>query len=156
MQIWISDDQTQIPLTEAQIEIVRRVITRAIEVAAPDLGAAAQVSVSFVDDAAIQMLNREHRGYDKPTDVLSFSQLEGEEMAALPEGEPLLLGDVVISVERCRAQAAEYDHAFERELGFLVAHGVLHLLGFDHQTPADEAAMTAAVEEILAPLGLQR
>lgn len=112
--------------------------------------------MTFVDDDAIMDLNRDHRGLNKATDVLSFSQLEGEELAALPEGHPVLLGDIVISVERCVEQAADYGHSFERELGFLVAHGMLHLLGYDHMTPEDETAMMAKTEEILGELGLTR
>ncbi len=115
----------------------------------------AEVSITFVDDEAIMDLNRDHRGLHKPTDVLSFSQLEGEEMADLPEG-PVLLGDIVVSLERCVEQAADYGHSFERELGFLVAHGMLHLMGYDHQTPEDEAEMMGKTEEILGGLGLTR
>ena len=109
-----------------------------------------------MDDATITDLNRDHRGLASPTDVLSFSQLEGEDMGDLPEGEPMPLGDIVISLERCVSQAADYGHSFERELGFLTAHGMLHLLGWDHQTPEEEAAMMAKTEEILAGLGLSR
>lgn len=120
------------------------------------LGDAVAVSVTLVDNPTIHELNREHRNVDRPTDVLSFSQLEGEELAALPPGEPVPLGDLVISLERCQEQAADYGHSFERELGFLVAHGMLHLLGFDHQTPEEEAEMMAKTEEVMAELGLAR
>jgi probable rRNA maturation factor len=136
--------------------MIRRVAQRALNLAGADLGDDVAVSVICVDDERIHELNREHRGIDRPTDVLSFSQLEGEEMAGLPEGEPLPVGDIVISVERVAAQAEEYGHSFERELGFLVGHGMLHLLGYDHQTPEEEAAMMAKTEEILAELGLTR
>ncbi len=129
---------------------------RALELAGAELGPDVGVSLTFVDDAEIEALNREHRGVDRPTDVLSFSQLEGVELASPPEGEPRLLGDIVVSLERCQDQALEYGHSFERELAFLVAHGMLHLLGFDHQTPEEEAAMMAATEEILGGLGLSR
>lgn len=135
---------------------MRRVAERAFELAGTELGGNAEVSLSLVDDAAIQALNREHRGLDRPTDVLSFSQLEGEALAAMPEGELLPLGDIVISMERCAAQAEEYGHSLERELGFLVAHGMLHLLGFDHATSREEQEMNAATEEILGGLGLVR
>lgn len=143
-------------LSEAQEEMVRRVTRRALELAGADLGDNVEVSVTFVDDEAIHELNREHRNMDKPTDVLSFSQLEGEELADLPEGEALPLGDIVVSLERCAAQAEEYGHSFDRELGFLVAHGMLHILGWDHPTPEEEQAMMAKTEEILAGLGLER
>ena len=116
----------------------------------------AELSVTFVGSQKMRTLNRDYRGKDKSTDVLSFSQLEGEELSALPEGEPVLLGDLVISLERCVEQASDYGHSFERELGFLVAHGMLHLLGYDHQSPEAEAAMMAQTEEILGGLGLVR
>lgn len=156
MEIWISNEQEKVPLTEAQETNVRKVAQRALEAAGEDLGDQVEVSVTFVDNGAIQELNREHRGIDKATDVLSFSQLEGEDEIVLPEDELLPLGDIVISLERCVEQAEEYGHSFERELGFLVAHGMLHLLGFDHQSPEEEAAMTAKTEEILGALGLKR
>lgn len=129
---------------------------RALALVGDQVGPNAEVSVTLVDDQEIQALNREHRGIDQPTDVLSFSQLEGEELAGLPVGEPVLLGDLVISLERCVDQADEYGHSVERELGFLVAHGMLHLLGFDHQSPAEEAVMMGRTEEILGGLGLTR
>lgn len=135
---------------------MRRVAERALQTVGSHLGDNVETSVTFVDDAAITDLNREYRGLEQPTDVLSFAQLEGEELAAMPEGEPLMLGDIVISLERCLEQAADYGHSFERELGFLTAHGMLHLLGFDHQTPEDEAGMMARTEEILGGLGLTR
>lgn len=136
--------------------MVRSVAERALNLAGQDLGADVEVSITFVDDETIHELNREHRDVDRPTDVLSFSQLEGEEMPELPEGQLLPLGDIVISLERCTEQAADYGHSFNRELGFLTAHGMLHLLGYDHQTPEEEAAMMGKTEEILAELGLTR
>lgn len=135
---------------------MERVAQRALELAGRPELSEAEVSITFVDDQQIKDLNRDHRGLNKPTDVLSFSQLEGEELAALPEGEPVLLGDIVVSLERCAEQAADYGHSFDRELGFLVAHGMLHLLGLDHQTAEEEAAMMARTEEILGGLGLTR
>ena len=156
MEIWISNEQEKIEFTSEHEDLIRRVVERALALAGAHLGTEVSVSVVLVDDEAITDLNRDHRGLASPTDVLSFAQLEGEDMGDLPEGEPLPLGDIVISLERCLAQAADYGHSFERELGFLTAHGVLHLLGWDHQTPEEEAAMMAKTEEILAGLGLQR
>lgn len=118
---------------------------------------ATEVSITFVDDPYMQTLNRQYRGIDAPTDVLSFAQLEKDETEP-----PVLtqtaasLGDVVISLERATIQAAEYGHSLEREIGFLVVHGLLHLLGYDHTDPATEAAMTAKADTILARCGLGR
>jgi probable rRNA maturation factor len=136
--------------------MIHRVVAQSLNQVGQDLGDNVEISMTFVDNEAIRTLNREHRGVDKATDVLSFSQLEGEELGALPEGEPLPLGDIVISLERCAEQAGDYGHSFDRELGFLVCHGLLHLLGFDHQSPTDEESMMTTTEEILNALGLTR
>ncbi len=111
-----------------------------------------ELSIVLTDDSAIWELNRQYRGVDRPTDVLSFSQREGEDPGMIPE----VLGDVVISLDRVHEQAREYGHSFERELGFLVVHGILHLLGWDHERPDDEAVMMAKTEEILTGIGLSR
>lgn len=113
----------------------------------------AEVSVSFVDDAAIHELNREHRSVDRPTDVLSFPQFEPDEDFP-PAPIPYALGDIVVSIETAQRQAAEYNHPFERELGFLLAHGLLHLLGYDHETPEDESEMRERQRELLTTIGL--
>jgi probable rRNA maturation factor len=114
----------------------------------------AQVSATFVDDAAIHSLNREHRGIDRPTDVLSFPQFEPDE--ELPEGMPHVLGDLVVSVETARRQAEEYGHSEEREIAFLLVHGFLHLLGYDHETPEEEAEMREQQRILLDRLGISR
>ena len=117
-----------------------------------------ELSVLLVDDEEIQAHNRLYRGKDMPTDVLSFAQLEGKgpDMALLPPGFPLPLGDIVISIPRMREQAAEFGHSEDREFGFLLVHGLLHLLGFDHQNDADARLMQTTAEDLLAPAGLSR
>jgi probable rRNA maturation factor len=117
-----------------------------------------ELSVLLVDDQEIQDYNRLYRGKDVPTDVLSFSQLEGdgENPSLLPPGYPLPIGDIVISIPRMREQAAEYGHGEDREFGFLLIHGLLHLLGFDHQNEADLRTMQEITEELLASAGLSR
>ena len=88
-------------------------------------------------------MNRDYRQIDKPTDVLSFAMQEiGEgEIDILGEDLPLVLGDIVISVEKAKEQAKSYDHSLERELCFLALHGFLHLIGYDHMTKEDEQQM---------------
>jgi probable rRNA maturation factor len=117
-----------------------------------------EVSVTFVTNEEIQELNRTYRDKDQPTDVLSFPMYEAEEedIEVSDEAEPLLLGDVIISVPRAKEQAVQYGHSFERELGFLVVHGFLHLLGYDHQDEQTEKDMFAKQEDILAKHGLVR
>lgn len=130
-------------------ETVRRVAIAALD----NLGGLedAELSIVLTDDSTIHELNRTYRGVDRPTDVLSFSQREGEDAFDDP-----VLGDIVISLDRTRQQALEYGHSFERELGFLTVHGILHLLGWDHETPDDEQRMMAKTEEILGGIGLSR
>ncbi|AYO30293.1 rRNA maturation RNase YbeY [Biomaibacter acetigenes] len=119
----------------------------------------AEVSVVLVDDAYIRELNRQYRAKDTHTDVLSFAMRESVPEEKAIEGDPgaeQLLGDIVISVERAREQAEEYGHSFERELGYLAVHGVLHLLGYDHEKEEDRKIMRQKEEEILKAFDLTR
>jgi probable rRNA maturation factor len=157
-----SNEQETIELEDgwiARLEQLLRLAGEAEGVADGD------VALTFVDDARIHELNREYRGIDRPTDVLSFAMTEdgGEPdivFGELEDGEtdPVsgMLGDIVISLERAKAQSEEYGHSLEREIGFLFVHGFLHLLGYDHETPEDEAVMFAKQEEILRRAGLTR
>lgn len=113
-----------------------------------------EVSILLVDDAAIRKLNRTHRGKDQATDVLSFPMLDPEPDAALPG--PLMLGDIVISMPAAARQAEEYGHTLQRELGFLTVHGVLHLLGCDHEEEGERARMRELEELVLSDLRLTR
>lgn len=111
------------------------------------------VAVTLVSDERIRELNRAHRKVDAVTDVLSFPLLgdDGAEFI-LPDGAPIHLGDVVLDLEQARRQADDYGHAFEREIAYLTAHGVLHLLGHDHEDDEDRVAMRTREEEILVDL----
>lgn len=123
-----------------------------------DITHEAEVSVSFVENKDIQELNRNYRGLDQPTDVISFAMqetVEGE-LNVVGEDIPLVLGDIVISVERAKEQAVDYEHSLEREIGFLTVHGFLHLLGYDHMVKEDEAEMFQKQEDILDAFGLKR
>ena len=115
------------------------------------------VSLHLVGDEAIRELNRDYRGTDTHTDVLSFPLHDPDGMRfVLPPGQRVALGDVVVSYPRVQEQAREYGHSEERELAYLVAHGVLHILGYDHEEPDEQARMREREEEALAPLGLTR
>lgn len=109
-----------------------------------------EVSIAFVDDAYIHQLNRDYRGVDRPTDVLSFPMDEEPD-----EGEALL-GDIAVSLETALRQAGEYGHSADREIGFLIVHGTLHLLGFDHEDEGDGKVMRELEEATLARLSLPR
>lgn len=155
MQI-ISNDEHGL-LSDAQIELVESILVHAAM--EEDIEEPSELSVTFLTNDEIQAINREWRGKDTATDVISFAfdEMGEDEMDfMLDEGEPRLLGDLLISVERCREQAADYGHSFERELGFLAIHGFLHLLGYDHMTPEEEAEMTARQEQVLAHFELKR
>lgn len=112
------------------------------------------LSLHLVSDATIHSLNATHRDKDAATDVLSFPLYEPG--FALPPDEPIHLGDVVVSYARAVEQAREYGHSVDREIGYLVAHGVLHVLGYDHEDETDRLTMRQKEEEALQPLGLTR
>lgn len=115
------------------------------------------ISLHLVGDEEIRDLNREHRGKDAHTDVLSFPLHDPSGMRfVVPPGQPIELGDVVISHPRAVEQAHEFGHSVEREVAYLAAHGVLHVLGYDHEAEDERAVMRAKEEEALEPLGFTR
>ena len=107
----------------------------------------AELSILITDDEEMCSLNRAYRGVERPTDVLSFSQVEGEGPVTVPH----LLGDVVISWETAQKQASERDHALQDEMKRLLVHGVLHLLGFDHEGDEEAERAMREMEEKYAP-----
>jgi probable rRNA maturation factor len=124
--------------------------------AAAGIASAVEVALLLADDQTLRRLNRDYRGVDQPTDVLSFSQLEGAPAPASAPQARRHLGDVAISVERSRRQADAYGHGFEREIGYLLVHAVLHLVGSDHETDTGQAMMRAVEERALATVALTR
>lgn len=112
-----------------------------------------EVSLSFVDNEEIHELNREYRGVDRATDVLSFPLLTDEFDVEIEEES---LGDIVISLERALEQSEEYDHSFEREVCFLVCHSMFHLLGYDHDTAENTKDMRKREEDVLNKLNITR
>lgn len=142
----IQNNQTKIPFTDELDKLIRRVIEKTMEYEEIEgLG----VSVVLTDNPGIQALNRDYRNKDAVTDVLSFPLYDEE--GYLDEEE---LGDIVLSLERAKAQAEEYGHSLEREVAFLTAHSMLHLIGYDHET--GETEMFEKQEEILNQLGIKR
>ena len=140
---------------------VKRVILTAL--AAQGMNLPCEINVLLTDDAGIQALNKRMRGIDQATDVLSFPMFdipEGYLPSALcsdPDTGLIALGDMCISLERARAQAAEFGHSLEREVSYLTVHSVLHLLGYDHTDEGvRKARMREREEAILAELGLTR
>ena len=128
-----------------------------------------QVNLTLTDNKGIHEINKEYRQIDRPTDVLSFPLIDYEEPNVFPEnleeaaedyfdldtGE-LMLGDIIISVEKCKEQAAEYGHSVLREYSFLIVHSILHLFGYDHMEDDERAVMEQKQREILDAAGISR
>ncbi|MGT2711370.1 rRNA maturation RNase YbeY [Streptococcus oriscaviae] len=128
-----------------------------------------EMAVTFVDNARVHEVNLEYRGIDRPTDVVSLEYKPEEtivfdeedvenhpDLAELLEDFDAYIGELFISIDKAREQAADYGHSYEREMGFLAVHGFLHINGYDHYTPEEEAEMFGLQEEILTAYGLTR
>lgn len=139
---------------------LKEAIKKVVEMALSVENAVCDVNLSMVvtDDERIRVVNREQREIDKATDVLSFpgyEKDEWEELKAQTE-ELVYIGDIMISKEHAVAQAEEYGHSFEREFCYLLAHGMLHLMGYDHMVEEDKKVMREKEEEIMRKLNLER
>ena len=176
MLVDIIDDQAY--LASGQEKLLHEVIEAAAKYL--NLPEGIELDLSIVSNEEIQVLNRDYRGLDKPTDVLSFALTEvtsefdvdfahldlteeAEETEDLEETEfedeeaiPQHLGDIIISYPRAQEQAQDYGHSLDRELAFLAVHGFLHLNGYDHQTEEETQEMFKIQEEVLTTYGLTR
>lgn len=114
------------------------------------------IGLTFCDDDAIRAINAEYRGIDRATDVLSFPLYERDDEIELFDDELSPFGDIVLSVPHAIAQAEEYGHSVEREVCYLVVHGLMHLAGYDHIEPEDKAEMRAEEEALLNKVGVTR
>lgn len=115
-----------------------------------------ELSILLCDDETIRELNRRYRAQDKPTDVLAFAMREGEPMELSDEGTASMLGDVVISLPTATRQARERGRPIVQEVTFLLAHGLLHLIGYDHQSRDEERRMSAMTDVLLAAVEAAR
>lgn len=115
----------------------------------------AELSIWITGEAQLHELNRQYREVDNSTDVLSFGA-DGDAAFVAAPGQPRYLGDLAVSFPHVARQAEEYGHARQRELGYLVTHGILHLLGYDHEQNDDAAAMRGREESLLSALGITR
>ena len=155
LRIYFENDQKKHAIKYKMQMLIRRTILETLDYEGMENDA--EVSVTFVDDEGIRELNSKFRGMDKPTDVLSFPLLDYEGESEEPFFDELChnLGDIVISLERAMAQANEFGHSFEREVAFLTAHSMLHLLGYDHEiSEEDDADMRKRQNDIMDRLGL--
>jgi probable rRNA maturation factor len=161
MHIIIENNQNTLEFTKNHENLIKiAVMTTAKKVTIPYLY---EVYISITDNPSIKALNNEHRNIDKSTDVLSFpmNDIQKGDFSSINEStdlfnDILLLGDIFISFEKVLAQATEYGHSFDRELAFLIIHGLLHLLGFDHMTDEDAKEMFSLQEQILLEMNLTR
>ena len=132
-------------------DIIKEVSNKALETEKVEK---ASCSIIIVDNSYIHKLNKEYRGIDRVTDVISFA-LEDEKSMVIPD-EIRLLGDIYISLDKAKEQAKEYGHSLERELCFLAVHGLYNLLGYDHETKEEAEVMFKKQEEVLMEYGIIR
>lgn len=158
-EIFFENTQDKHSVDEKLQELVQTVADTALEYEGFDKKS--EISVLFVDNEQIREINNDFRQIDSATDVLSFPMLSFDGTKVVDGiGDSYLgtvvLGDIVLSLERATSQAEEYGHSFEREVGFLVCHSVLHLLGYDHEEESERAVMREKEEAILDKIGLTR
>ena len=165
--IYAYNNQNKIEFSEEQINKIKKVIDFALK--EEEVSVPYEISVLFVDNDEIRQINRENRNIDRETDVLSFPMLDYENKMVFKEcykdfvfdetfldGDKLVLGDIVLSLEKALQQSKDYNHSFEREVSYLVVHSVLHLLGYDHMIDEDKLIMRKREEEILNLFDIKR
>ena len=155
--IRINDEQDKVKISEEDFAVISEIFQYLLsEEGIPEK---AETSLTFVDNEEIRNLNNEYRNIDSETDVLSFPIYEKAELESLKgtiTEEDLLLGDIVISLEKAREQAEEFGHSFKREIIYLFVHGMLHLLGYDHLEEDEKKEMRSREESILEKFAIMR
>ena len=152
IKLYFKNEQTAEKVSVMLRRLIRNAIKATLEF--EDFYGECEVSVTFTDNEGIRVLNKDYRGIDSATDVLSFP-LKDFSSDEFEEDEEIALGDIVLSLEKAREQAYTYGHSFEREVAFLCVHSTLHLLGYDHETgEEDENDMRYRQREIMKLLGL--
>ena len=155
VKIYFSNRQRDVELPKDLRTNIRKCCEEAL--AEEQIEEDAEVSVTVVDNTEIRELNREHRNKDSVTDVLSFPMGENGEFDINPDTGRIMLGDIVISAPKAEEQAKEYGHSLMRELCFLAAHSVFHLLGYDHEVSAEEEKIMFDKQgRVLEKLGITR
>lgn len=165
--LYTENRQSKIEVTDEFIEKISEICDFALK--EEEMNLEYQISLLFVDNEEIREINNETRNIDKETDVLSFPMLDFENKKVYKEmylnfefdetfkdGNELILGDMVLSLEKALEQSKDYGHSFEREVSYLVVHSILHLLGYDHMVDDDKKKMRAREEEILNKLSITR
>lgn len=165
--LYIDDRQEKIKPTEELIDKIKATIDFALK--EEGVKVPYQISLLFVDNEEIRTINKENRSIDRETDVLSFPMLDYEKDKVYKDmylyydfdetfmdGDELVLGDIVLSLEKALEQSKEYNHSFERETSYLVVHSVLHLLGYDHMEEEEKKIMRNEEEKILSKMNIVR
>ena len=140
-------------------ELIKKVVNKVLE--EENIMEDVDVYITLTNNEEIHKINKKYRSVDRPTDVLSFPMYDRDEIYKLKkdfEDDEVekILGDIIVSVEKVREQAEEYGHSFERELSYLVTHGCLHLIGYDHMIDEEKNVMRAREENILSKLNISR
>lgn len=159
LRINIENEQENMQVTEDMESLLSSVVKKALEYEGIEENC--EVNILLTDNESIKEINNEQRNIDSATDVLSFPYLMIEDGELLVSEEDyydgyLQIGDIVISLERAKEQSVEFGHSFEREIGFLTCHSVLHLLGYDHEEDGEREIMRQKEEAVLELLGLTR
>ena len=153
IRVIIHNDQKEVKIPTGLRMLVRRCCNAVLRL--EEFGAPAEISVTFVDNKKIHEFNKQYRHKDAPTDVLSFPMGENGVYDINHDTGARILGDIVISMEKAVEQAERFDHSLDREVGYLTAHSVLHLLGYDHERGGiDRVRMREKEEQVMTQLGL--
>ncbi|WP_069998429.1 rRNA maturation RNase YbeY [Cellulosilyticum sp. I15G10I2] len=158
LQLYVEDEQQFFEVYPDVIEDMHRVIMQCLEEERVPFDV--EISLIVVDEEEIRAINKQYRNIDKSTDVLSFPQIEafsnGKIIWEEVEAHQVMLGDIILCHEKAIKQAEEYGHTIKREVCFLIAHSMFHLLGYDHMNVQDERTMIDKQEHILSLLGILR
>ena len=152
IRVIISNSQKEVKIPTGLRMLVRRCCIGVLRM--ENFQGAAEVSVTFANNEQIHELNKMHRNVDAPTDVLSFPMGEDGKYDIDPATNAKILGDIVISMEKAVEQAERFGHTLQREVGYLTAHSMLHLLGYDHEEPLEKVHMREKEELVMTQLGL--
>src|SRR6056297_1910326 len=154
LDVSIENSQEKIVCGEDLEKLIRISIKETLEFEGLDF--IDEVDVLMVDNEAIRVLNREHRNVDKETDVLSFPMYDSMEeiMEEMESERPVILGDIVISLEKAKSQGKEFEHGTEREVSYLTVHSTLHLLGYDHMKKKEKMIMRVKEKKIMKRMGI--
>ena len=153
LKIYFENNQEKEPLTYKMKMLIRKAILATLDYEKVEEDC--EVSITFCDDEKIRELNRKFRNIDRATDVLSFPLFDEDCIDSIVPEIDCMLGDIVISLERAKAQAMEFGHSYERETAFLAVHSVLHLLGYDHEiSEDDDLDMRKRQSDVMEKIGL--